>query len=381
MPPLARAVAGARDLEAARDALAGLGIRTELDYERAQARTALEAHPMRMRGPGRGYRTAVDPDIRHPHCSRTASAPIPIARSVQAIEDGWRGSWLAALRQHVAARSTVLSAGDDAGSPDGDAKTRPESDPQATASAPAHAVAARGGRDQRAVPAPAPDPTHAHPVRSGGSEQPRGNDPERDTRSRFALLLRNRVRAPGGPNCGRLIPTCPAQVERAEREHALADPAVVIKEPNGSHGADLIMALLPRARLIFLVRDARDVIDSLMDAMSGGWLDEPHMGRLDTPEQRLAFARSEARVWLERTRAVERAFDAHDPELRWKLRYEDLRTDTVGTAPARGLARYSTIGAELSGGDRRQRVRGDSTCGEGSRDPRGPQPRACGAST
>ncbi len=91
------------------------------------------------------------------------------------------------------------------------------------------------------------------------------------------------------------------------------------------------MALLPRARLIFLVRDARDVIDSLMDAMSGGWLDEPYMGRLDTPEQRLAFARSEARVWLERTRAVERAFEAHDPGLRWKLRYEDLRRDTVGT--------------------------------------------------
>jgi hypothetical protein len=36
--PLARAVAGSRDLEAARDALAGLGIRTELDYERARAR-------------------------------------------------------------------------------------------------------------------------------------------------------------------------------------------------------------------------------------------------------------------------------------------------------------------------------------------------------
>ena len=35
--PLARAVAGATDLEAARDALAELGIRTELDYERTRA--------------------------------------------------------------------------------------------------------------------------------------------------------------------------------------------------------------------------------------------------------------------------------------------------------------------------------------------------------
>jgi hypothetical protein len=35
--PLARAVAGATDLEAARDTLAELGIRTELDYERTRA--------------------------------------------------------------------------------------------------------------------------------------------------------------------------------------------------------------------------------------------------------------------------------------------------------------------------------------------------------
>lgn len=122
-----------------------------------------------------------------------------------------------------------------------------------------------------------------------------------------------------------------AQVERAEDEQALVEPAVVIKEPNGSHGAELIMSLLPRSRLVFLVRDGRDVIDSMMDAMSGGWLDEPHMGRLESAELRLGFARSEARTWLERTTAVERAFHAHDPELRWKLRYEDLRADTLAT--------------------------------------------------
>jgi hypothetical protein len=122
-----------------------------------------------------------------------------------------------------------------------------------------------------------------------------------------------------------------AQVERAEREQGLSDPVVVVKEPNGSHGAGLMLSLFPRSRLIFLVRDGRDVIDSLMDAMTGGWLDKPYMRRLDTPEQRLAFARSEARAWLERTQAVEEAFAAHPPELRWKLRYEDLRADSLAT--------------------------------------------------
>ena len=74
------------------------------------------------------------------------------------------------------------------------------------------------------------------------------------------------------------------------------------------------------------------MIDSLVDAMSGGgWLDQPHMRKVDNPKKRLGFVRMEARQWLERTKIVERAFDFHPPELRWKLRYEDLRADTLET--------------------------------------------------
>jgi hypothetical protein len=135
------------------------------------------------------------------------------------------------------------------------------------------------------------------------------------------------------PELRRLILTrLGAQVQRAERELSLNDPVVVIKEPNGSHGAEFMMSLLPESRLIFLIRDGRDVIDSLVDAMSGGgWLDQPHMRRVDSPEKRLRFVRMEARQWLERTKTVERAFQSHPPELRWKLRYEDLRAETLAT--------------------------------------------------
>lgn len=45
---------------------------------------------------------------------------------------------------------------------------------------------------------------------------------------------------------------------------------VAVKEPNGSQAADVILRAVPQSRLLFLLRDGRDVIDS--------WLDIPPAG-------------------------------------------------------------------------------------------------------
>jgi hypothetical protein len=124
-----------------------------------------------------------------------------------------------------------------------------------------------------------------------------------------------------------------AQAQLAAREHSMHDPFVVIKEPNGSHGADALMSLLPRARMIFQVRDGRDVIDSLLHAQSGGgWRLGGTAGFTSIQaEERLGFVRRNSRLWVNRTLAVERAYEAHPPELRIAIRYEDLRADTLAT--------------------------------------------------
>ena len=123
-----------------------------------------------------------------------------------------------------------------------------------------------------------------------------------------------------------------AQVDRAVEQHGMTDPLVLIKEPNGSHAADVVARLLPRCRMIFLLRDGRDVVDSMLEADSpGGWRTNNEGVRvLATPEDRLEAIRRQAYLWLVRTVSVERACAALGPD-RWiQVRYEDLLADTEG---------------------------------------------------
>lgn len=123
-----------------------------------------------------------------------------------------------------------------------------------------------------------------------------------------------------------------AQAQRAQAELPISNPLVVVKEPNGSHGADAIAELLPRSRIVFLLRDGRDVIDSMLEADSpGGWRTRRDgVIPLTTPEARMSVIREQATLWLIRTAAVERACERLGPGGCTRMRYEDLLADTAG---------------------------------------------------
>ena len=119
-----------------------------------------------------------------------------------------------------------------------------------------------------------------------------------------------------------------AQADEVARERGIRDPIMVVKEP-ASHVADWLLEIFPASKLIFLLRDGRDVVDSWLDAYSeGSWAAEEGAYPLTSERGREALIRWQATVWLRRTEVVERAYAAHDPERRVLVRYEELRRDT-----------------------------------------------------
>jgi hypothetical protein len=110
---------------------------------------------------------------------------------------------------------------------------------------------------------------------------------------------------------------------------------LIIKEPNGSIGSPLLMEALPESRMIFLIRDPRDVVASSMDARSeGSWLSERRADqrRMTSKPDRNpnAYARMRAYSYVQQIEKTRQAYEAHGGR-KVMVRYEDLRADTLNT--------------------------------------------------
>jgi hypothetical protein len=118
---------------------------------------------------------------------------------------------------------------------------------------------------------------------------------------------------------------------------------MVIQEPNGAIGAPWLLEALPESRMIFLVRDPRDVVASMLDAYrKGGWLhDEQHLLNPYGPHEEKwlgtlaeadphAFVERAAQRYLRDISSVKQGYEFHQgPKV--LVRYEDLKGDTLGT--------------------------------------------------
>ena len=106
---------------------------------------------------------------------------------------------------------------------------------------------------------------------------------------------------------------------------------IILKEPNGSFGADNLTDLLPSCKIILLLRDGRDVVDSLVDARSKkGWGAKESAGEFKniTSTNRMSFIKRQSFSWKVRTQLLLRTYDKHVNNFRFKVKYEDLKKNT-----------------------------------------------------
>ena len=112
------------------------------------------------------------------------------------------------------------------------------------------------------------------------------------------------------------------------------DGYLIIKEPNGSIGAPLLMEALPESRMIFLIRDPRDVVASSMDARSeGSWLSGRREAQRSASKQTRnpnVYVRMRANSYVQQIEKTWQAYRAHGGR-KVMVRYEDLRADTLST--------------------------------------------------
>ena len=107
---------------------------------------------------------------------------------------------------------------------------------------------------------------------------------------------------------------------------------IIIKEPTGSMAADIIAKCLPQSKIIIVLRDGRDIVDSKIDENSpGGWELEREKGGINqeiTPTRRLNFIKVYSKRWVILMEILMKAYEKHHNDLRYLLKYENLRQDT-----------------------------------------------------
>ncbi len=126
---------------------------------------------------------------------------------------------------------------------------------------------------------------------------------------------------------------------------------LIVKEPNGSQGAPLLAQALPESRMIFMVRDPRDVVSSNLSGKSEvGWTAEAYKkGRrknLPPHTDPDDIVRIGAKKYERRISRSKEAYEAHEgPKV--LLKYEELRADTLGTLKHV----YSELGISVDEGE------------------------------
>ena len=106
------------------------------------------------------------------------------------------------------------------------------------------------------------------------------------------------------------------------------DHKIIIKEPNPIDVSDIISDCFEKSKIILLVRDGRDVIDSVIDAkQEDGFMAKAGQKPLQI-QRRLKFIENQARLWKYTTENLLKTFDKKNNENIRLIKYERLLDNT-----------------------------------------------------
>ena len=101
----------------------------------------------------------------------------------------------------------------------------------------------------------------------------------------------------------------------------------IIKEPDVTGVADIISKCLPNCKIILLLRDGRDVIDSAMAARGEqGFMAKGGLKQIQL-EDRLNFIKKRSEIWVAMIQNMQRAYEIHSKV--YKIKYEDIRKNPM----------------------------------------------------
>ncbi len=105
---------------------------------------------------------------------------------------------------------------------------------------------------------------------------------------------------------------------------------IIVKEAGTVDASDIISTCLPNSKLIMLIRDGRDVIDSGIDGrQKDGWMTKQLGTKPLEGVRRERFIQNRAMRLIAFSENLLKTYSNHPENLRYLIKYEDLRKNTL----------------------------------------------------
>ncbi len=116
-------------------------------------------------------------------------------------------------------------------------------------------------------------------------------------------------------------------LNRAYAQSKSVNSLVITKDPSGIGGVNTIMECLPNSKLILLLRDGRDVVDSLLDShQKDSWNDA--LLPFSSDQDKLQHIIKYSNGWVDSTNLAIETMENRPSNLSLMVKYEDLLRDT-----------------------------------------------------